>query len=81
MRAKIIAIGTSRGIRIPKYLLVKYHLENLVEVDDTGEGIMIRPIKKPREGWDEAFKKAAGSEQDELIEMPDSEWDNQEWQW
>jgi len=81
MRSKIIAIGTSKGIRIPKYLLVKYQLEDLVEVDDTGEGILIRPFKKPRSGWEEVFQKAAGSEHDKLIEMPESEWDKDEWQW
>lgn len=81
MKAKIIAIGTSRGIRISKYLLVKYHFEDIVDVDDTGEGLLIRATKKPRAGWVEAFKKAAGSEHDKLIELPKSEWDDQEWQW
>jgi hypothetical protein len=60
-----------------EYLLIKFHLENLVEIDDTG----IRPVRKPREGWTEAFKKAAEPEHHALIEMPDSEWDKWEWQW
>lgn len=81
MKAKIIAIGTSKGIRIPKYLLEKYGIENQVEVEDTGKGIMICPIKKSREGWEEAFKKAAGTINDQLIEMPDSNWDTEEWRW
>ncbi len=81
MKAKIIAIGTSKGIRIPKYLLEKYGIENLVEVEDTGKGIMICPIKKSREGWEAAFKKAAGTINDQLIEMPDSDWDTEEWRW
>lgn len=81
MKAKIIAIGTSKGIRIPKYLLEKYSIEEQVEVEDTGKGIMISPIKKAREGWAEAFKKAAATKHDVLIEMPDSNWDVDEWQW
>jgi antitoxin MazE len=81
MKAKIIAVGTSKGIRIPKYLLEKYGIEEQVEMEDTGKGIMIIPIKKTREGWAEVFRKAAGSQNDALIEMPDSEWDADEWQW
>lgn len=81
MHARIIAIGTSKGVRIPKYLLDKYHFENLVELDDTGNGLLLRPIKQPREGWSTAFKTAAKTSQDSLIETPASEWDDQEWEW
>lgn len=81
MKAKIIAIGTSRGIRIPKYLLEKYGIEEQVEVEDTGKGIMICPIKKSREGWEAAFKKAADAQNNLSIEMPASDWDTEEWHW
>lgn len=81
MKAKVIAIGTSKGIRIPKYLLQKYGIEDLVEMEDTGEGIIIHPVRKTRAGWEEAFKKIAGTQQDALLDMPESEWDHQEWQW
>lgn len=81
MKAKIIAIGTSKGIRIPKYLLIKYHLADCVEVDDTGTGILIRPVRRARSGWETAFTKAEKVEHNQVIEMPESEWDEEEWQW
>ncbi len=38
-------------------------------------------IENPREGWMEACKKAVESDQEKLLEMPESEWDSEEWQW
>jgi len=81
MRSKIIAIGTSKGIRIPKYLLDKYDLQGQVEVDDTGSGILIRPIKLPRQGWEAAFNKKNLADEDAIVDMPDSTWDKDEWEW
>ncbi len=52
-----------------------------MEVEDTGNGLLLRPIKQPRAGWESAFKTVAGADQDELIEMPGSEWDENEWEW
>lgn len=81
MHAKIVPIGTSRGIRIPKYLLDKYRFGNVVEIDDTGSGIFIQPVTKSRKGWDEEFMKVAGTKDDREISMPKSDWDEEEWEW
>lgn len=81
MNAKIIAIGTSKGIRIPKYLLDKYQFEELVDIDDTGSGLLIQPVRQTRAGWDEAFKKIAGTQDDKVIDLPKSDWDDTEWEW
>lgn len=79
MIVKIVAIGTSKGIRIPKYLLDKYGFGDEIELDDTGSGIMLKPIRQARAGWDKAF---ANADQDNLhIDLPDSEWDEKEWHW
>lgn len=80
MHAKIIAIGTSKGIRLPKYLINKYKL-NEVDMIDTGSGILIKPVHKPRAGWKQAFEKIAGTEEDKLIETPSTEWDKDNWEW
>lgn len=76
MRIKIVPVGTSKGIRIPKYLLDKYELTHEIELEDTGAGLLIKPLKKPRTGWENAFKKAIEKQgEDYSIEMPASEWD------
>lgn len=45
MRAKIIKIGNSHGIRIPKPLLEESGLENEVDLKLKDNGLMIRPVK------------------------------------
>jgi antitoxin component of MazEF toxin-antitoxin module len=49
MRTKIIAIGNSRGIRIPKILLKEVGLEADVELVITKNGLKILPVKKVTE--------------------------------
>ena len=57
MKAKIISIGNSKGIRIPKILLKQFNIHDQVEIETEEEGIVIKPANsKPREGWDKAFK-------------------------
>lgn len=70
MEAKIINIGNSRGLRIPKKVLTKYDIGDHVELDLVEEGIMIRPKKHPREGWAEAAREMHANGDDELL-IPD----------
>lgn len=81
MQTKIIPIGTSKGIRIPKYLLDKYGLEGEVDVEDTGHGILIKPAHTARSGWADAFEKTAAVKNDKMLTMPESDWDKNEWEW
>ena len=50
--AKIIKIGNSQGIRIPKPIIALANLENL-ELDFVvlDSGLLITPDKKARVGW------------------------------
>ena len=50
--AKIIKIGNSQGIRIPKPIIALANLEN-IEVDFIvlNSGLLITPDKKARVGW------------------------------
>ena len=41
MEARIIPIGNSRGIRLPKRLLVKYGLDKSVEIKELEDGILL----------------------------------------
>ena len=57
MKAKIVSIGNSKGIRIPKVLLKQFNIHDQVEFEIEEEHMVIKPAKsKPREGWDKAFK-------------------------
>ena len=50
MRAKIVRIGNSQGVRIPRPLLLSSELGEDVEIEAEGDQIVIRPIGRPREG-------------------------------
>jgi len=41
LEAKLIKIGNSRGIRLPKKIISKYGLGNLVLLEETEDGILI----------------------------------------
>ena len=55
--AKIIKIGNSQGIRIPKPIIALAELEDQ-ELDFVvlGSGLLITPEKKVRIGWDNINK-------------------------
>ncbi len=81
--AKIVRIGNSQGIRIPKPVLEQVGIEDEVEmVVEPGE-IRIRPKRHPRAGWAEQFAAMAANGDDALL-LPDdltNEFDEEEWEW
>ena len=84
MRARIIKIGNSHGIRIPKTILEQTGIMNDVELEIKKNHIVIRPISNPRTGWNTAFKAMADEGDDTLINGEtriSHSWDEEEWQW
>jgi antitoxin MazE len=83
MKARIIQIGNSQGIRIPKPLLEQSGLGEEVEIDVQPGEIIIRAGRRPREGWDEAFRAMAERGDDALLdgEISTTTWDDEEWEW
>ncbi len=84
MRARVIKIGNSRGLRIPKTILTQTGIKDDVEIEINENQIIIRPVINAREGWDTAFKAMAENDDDRLL-INDEEfshaWDDEEWQW
>jgi antitoxin MazE len=56
---RIVRIGNSQGIRIPKLLIEQTGLSGEVEISVAENSLIIRPATKPRAGWAEAFQKMA----------------------
>lgn len=79
MKSQIIQIGNSQGIRIPKVLLEESRISGEVDVELHPDGILIRNAKKPRDGWDAAFRTA--EDDDVTSEAAASDFDKKEWQW
>lgn len=82
MKAQIIQIGNSQGVRIPKTLLEETGLSGEVELEALPEGILIRNLHKPRSDWDARFREYLDLEDDNLAESePCGNFEKKEWQW
>ncbi len=85
MKAKIIRIGNSRGVRIPKPILEDIGLHGEVDLQVHEGSIVIRPVARPREVWEQAFQSMPASRDDQLLDEEllsyQSSWDDEEWQW
>jgi antitoxin MazE len=81
MKAQIIQIGNSQGIRIPKAVLEETKLSGEVEMEVTPEGLLIRNIKRPRGDWDAVFKSLADSDDDLELNEANTGFSRKEWQW
>lgn len=81
MKTNIVTIGNSQGVRIPKILLEQSRLSGEVELEVRGESIVIKPGRKPRADWDEAFKKATRSDDEIIGGDVQNAFDEEEWEW
>jgi len=83
MKTRIVSIGNSQGVRIPKLLLEQTGLHGEVEIRASKNTLVIRPAKKARAGWSAAFREMARRGDDRLLDdVPGfSQWDEAEWEW
>lgn len=81
MKAQIIRIGNSQGVRIPKTLLEDGKLSGEVELELHEDGILIRSLKKPRANWDAKFKAVSDTDDDQPTPDASTGFEKKEWQW
>ena len=67
MEVSVIKIGNSKGIRLSKTMLDKYNIQDTVELILEKGQIVIKPLSRPRKGWEKAFKKMAENGDDRLL--------------
>jgi antitoxin MazE len=79
MRTRIIPIGNSRGIRIPKATLAELGWKDEVDVSVEGNTLVVRKARKPREGWEEALQ--AAREPVPLDREVATDFDKRDWRW
>ncbi len=74
-RTRIIRIGNSRGIRVPKVLLDQAQLPDEVELHAEPGRLVVHGVRRPRTGWAEAGH-------DGLLDAPSpTRFDREEWEW
>jgi antitoxin MazE len=84
MKTRIVRIGNSQGIRIPKALIEEAGLSGEVEISVQDASLVIKSVAKPRAGWASAFESMAkhgdDAPTDQESPTPNS-WDESEWEW
>lgn len=82
VRARVVRIGNSRGIRIPKLWLDQLNLGDEVELAVRQDFLVVRRAHAPREGWADAFQTMAKNHDDRLVDKSHlTDWERKEWSW
>jgi len=85
MTTKLIVIGNSKGIRLPKALLEQGGLTGEIDLEVQTERLLVRPRHSARRGWDAAFARMRARGDDRLLDASSagaaSDWDRTEWTW
>ncbi|HVS26969.1 MAG TPA: AbrB/MazE/SpoVT family DNA-binding domain-containing protein [Burkholderiales bacterium] len=61
---KIVPIGNSRGVRLPKTIIDKYAIKDSVVLEERQEGLLLRSKTDKRLSWEETFKEMAHEHED-----------------
>ena len=84
VKTRIIKIGNSKGIRIPKPIIEQLGFREEVELEIFPDQLVIRSVHAPRSGWDEQFLAMAEAGDDRLLDdevLSLTDWDEAEWEW
>ena len=61
---KIVAIGNSRGVRLPKAIVERYAIEDTIVLDVREEALVFRNKRDERLSWEDTFKAMARERED-----------------
>jgi len=67
MEVSVIKIGNSKGIRLSKAVLERYQIKDTIEIHFEADQIVLKPIEKPRSGWDTSFREMHKMGDDNLL--------------
>jgi antitoxin MazE len=82
MKARIVRIGNSRGVRLPKPLIAEAGLSEEVELRVRNGAIVISSVSRPRVGWGEAARRIRERDEDRLLDAPTgTRFDDEDWKW
>jgi antitoxin MazE len=82
MKTRLIQIGNSRGIRLPKPLIAQAGLTEEIDLQVQDGAIVIASPSAPRAGWADAAKELRSIGDDQPLEpFPSTKFDETEWKW
>ena len=56
---KVVGIGNSRGVRIPRRVIQRYGIEDELQLLETAEGLLLRPVRSGKLSFEESFRQMA----------------------
>ena len=81
-KTRIVRIGNSRGIRIPRTLLDEAELPEEVELHAEPGRLVVEGVRDARNGWAAAARRMRSRSDDRLLDGPTStKFDREEWKW
>lgn len=81
MKARLIRIGNSRGVRLPKLVIEEAGLQDEVEVQVRAGTVVLSSPTGVRKGWAEAARRLNERGADRLLDTAATRFDETEWQW
>ena len=82
VQTRIVKIGNSKGLRIPKGLLQEADLPEEVQLSVEPGRLIVEGVRRPRSGWEEAARSMSIAGDDRLVdERVSSTFDSEEWVW
>ena len=83
IKTRLVKIGNSQGVRIPKLLLEQLNFSGDVELEVQDDRLIVRPSSHPRADWAKQFRQMAERGDDHLLDSEGmlTEWEATEWQW
>ncbi|MCU0289052.1 MAG: AbrB/MazE/SpoVT family DNA-binding domain-containing protein [Acidobacteria bacterium] len=84
MILRLVQIGNSQGIRLPKAIIEQFNFNDSIEAVVKRDGLLLKKKTKSRAGWKELILKEIkkGGNPDMLIPGNiQTEFDESEWQW
>jgi antitoxin MazE len=82
MKARLVRIGNSRGVRLPKPVIEEAGLSDEVELRVRNGAVVITGASHPRSGWAEAARQMGARGDDRLLDAPTpTRFDDEAWRW
>ncbi len=61
---KLVSIGNSKGIRLPKTLIQKYGWSDSLVLEETDDGIYLYSNEKSKLSWQDTYRAMAAEDED-----------------
>lgn len=82
MKTRLIRIGNSRGVRLPKAVIAQAGLTEEVELGVRDGAVVIARATSARSGWADAARQMRQRDEDRLLDAPTpTRFDKKEWRW